>query len=299
MSGSALPLLYNPTARRGSAARRIAGVVTEFAARGIALRPIASTAAGDIERIARTLSEHGETQLLLGGGDGSVHEAVNGLLASATPAALGLIPLGTGNDFAKANRIPLQPAAAVAALAARLTSDAAPRAVDVGKLNARYFANGAGIGFDAKISAIASNIRLPLGMAIYPLAVFRGLLDGVVTPRMTLRCDDLEIDARLTLASFNIGQWVGGMFRIAPMACNDDGFLDLVYVDALRRREIVPLVPRLLRGTHMDDKRVHHVLLTRCRIDAESDLPAHLDGENQPPARHFDIGILPGALRLL
>ncbi|MGB5245380.1 MAG: YegS/Rv2252/BmrU family lipid kinase [Woeseia sp.] len=299
MAVSSIPLLYNPRARRGAAAHRIKGVIAAFADSGVVVTAIPSTAGGDIERKARELSDQGAPRLLLGGGDGSVHEAVNGLMRSKTPAALGLIPLGTGNDFAKANGIPLQPADAVAELAVRLASDAAPRVIDVGRLNERYFANGAGIGFDAKISAIASSIQLPIGVLVYPAAVVRGLVDGVVTPRMKMQFDGRELDAQLTLASFNIGQWVGGMFRIAPMARNDDGMLDLVYVDQLTRRQIVPLVPKLLRGTHMSDARVHHELIAHCRIEAEAKVPAHLDGENQAPQRHFDIGIVAGALRLL
>ena len=258
MPSQVLPLLYNPAARRGSAARRIDAVQSAFARRGIEVRLIASSKAGDIEALARELSDAGEQRLLLAGGDGSVHEAVNGLLASQTPAALGLIPLGTGNDFAKANNIPLVPEAAVDALTSRLAAGTLPRAVDAGLCNTRYFANGAGIGFDAKVARIASGMRLPIGALVYPLAVLRGLLDGVLTPRMTLQFDEQTIDAQLTLASFNIGQWVGGMFQIAPTAKTDDGFLDLVYVDALRRREVVQLVPQLMQGSHLADPRVHH-----------------------------------------
>lgn len=299
MSATTIPMLYNPAARHGSAARRIGAVQQGFAERGIDVRLIASNAAGDIEARARELSESGTRRLLLAGGDGSLHEAVNGVLASSTPAAIGLIPLGTGNDFAKANHIPAVPDAAVDALASRLAANTSPREVDVGRCNTRFFANGAGIGFDAKISRIASDMKLPIGILVYPLAVIRGLIDGVLTPRMTLRFDGQVVDAQLTLASFSIGQWVGGMFHIAPMAKTDDGYLDLVHVDALRRREIVRLVPKLLQGTHLEDARVHHALIQECRIQADAEVPAHLDGENQPLQRSFEISILPGALRLL
>ncbi|NNE59312.1 MAG: diacylglycerol kinase family lipid kinase [Woeseia sp.] len=299
MAGQPLPLLYNPAAGRGSAARHITAVVTEFARAGVTVVTTPSGSAGDIEARFFELSEAGESRILLAGGDGSVHEAVNGLMRSSTSAALGVIPLGTGNDFAKANNIPLIVADAVAELAPRLTDNVDARAVDVGKLNDRFFANGAGIGFDAKISAIAGSIRLPIGALIYPLAVVRGLIDGVVTPDMSLRFNDQKLSAPLTLASFNIGQWVGGMFPIAPQARNDDGLLDVVYADALSTREVVRLVPQLLRGTHLDNAKVHHALAESCQVRASVDIPAHLDGENQAPQRNFDISILPGALRIL
>ncbi|MGB5345761.1 MAG: hypothetical protein WBN23_06310, partial [Woeseia sp.] len=72
-----------------------------------------------------------------------------------------------------------------------------------------------------------------------------------------------------------------------------------VYVNALRRREVVQLVPQLMQGTHLADPRVHHAAIRHCRIHAEADLPAHLDGENQPLQRDFDISILPAALHIL
>ncbi len=299
MADRPIPLLYNPVAGRGTAARRIIPVVAEFASARIPVRPVASKVAGDIEASVRRLSDDGEPRVLIAGGDGSVHEAVNGLLASNTPAALGVVPLGTGNDFAKANRIPLQADLAVAELATRLRQDSAPRLIDAGRCNTRFFANGVGIGFDARISRIAEDMRWRIGQLVYPLAVVRGLVSGVVTPRMLLEFDDEQVDAPLTLASFNIGRWVGGMFPIAPPAKNDDGLIDLVYVDALSRLQVLGLLPRLMLGTHLSRPAAHHRLITACTVRAESAIPAHFDGENQPLQRDFKVRILPGAISLL
>lgn len=302
MSTKSMPLVYNPRARRGRAQGLIGSVVEQLASAGIAVEVIASDSRGDIEKKVRTLAGNGHRRILLGGGDGSVHEAVNGLMAGNAPAALGLIPMGTGNDFAKANRIPLSVADAVAGLAARIDSNSPPRTIDVGQLSGRFFANGVGIGFDARVSAIAASINLPIGSLVYPLALLSGLIKGITTPAMSMRADDAAEAQRpvpRTLVSFNVGQWVGGLFPIAPTADNTDGLLDLVFVDALSRRQVVPLVPKLLRGTHLQSKHVHLVRVRTCRVHCDEPLPVHLDGENEPPRKTFDVRSVPAALRLI
>jgi len=299
MPPAALPLVFNPLAGRGRAGKRVARLMPVFERFGIDLRPEASEAAGDVEARVRALCDAGAERVVVAGGDGSVHEAVNGILASDRPAALGLVPLGTGNDFAKANALPLNPRAAVERLCRHIHDSVAVRRIDVGRLNGRYFANGAGIGFDAKVSAIASSMRHPAGRFVYLAAVLRALADGVTTPEMTLEFDGGRIEGRLTLASFGIGPWVGGLFPIAPMAVTDDGWLDLVHADALTRRQVLALLPKLLKGRHVGLPGVYHRRIRHCRVEAREAVPAHLDGENQPPRRDFEIDILPAALAIL
>lgn len=299
MPPATLPLVFNPLAGRGRAANRVARLLPAFARCGIDVQPEASDSAGDVETRVRALCDAGAERVVVAGGDGSVHEAVNGILASERPASLALIPLGTGNDFAKANALPLDPSAAVERLCRHVHDGVAVRRIDVGRLNGRYFANGAGIGFDAKVSAIASAMRQPAGRFVYLAAVLRALADGVTTPEMTLEFEGGRIDGRLTLASFGNGPWVGGLFPIAPMAKTDDGWLDLVHADALTRRQVLALLPRLLRGRHVGRPGVHHRRVRACRVTAREPVPAHLDGENQPPRRDFEIGILPAALSII
>ncbi|WP_197493310.1 diacylglycerol/lipid kinase family protein [Woeseia oceani] len=294
-----VPLIFNPVAGRGRAVRQMASVHDELKRLGVPVTMESSTAPGHIEKRVRQLAEAGHRAVIVAGGDGSIHEAVNGLLACDSKTALGVIPLGTGNDFAKANAIPEHANDAAELLADRLSGETPTRTVDVGRLNGRYFANGAGIGFDAKVSAIAASIRLPIGDLVYLLAVMRGLISGVATPHMKITFDDQCIEGRFTLANFSNGQWVGGMFPIAPMARINDGLLDLVYAEALSRRRILRLVPTLLKGEHMREAEVHHVPITSCHVHASSAVPAHLDGENLPPQTDFEIDLLPGALNLI
>ena len=292
-------LLINPTAGRGSAGRRLPRIVGLLQAAGVAANVVESKAVGDIEAQARELVRGGCGKLIVAGGDGSIHEAVNGIASSGGSAALGVIPTGTGNDFAKAASITLDWEAATRLLAQRMVDGANHRYIDLGRMNDRYFANGAGIGLDAKVTKIARSYHLPIGDLVYLLAIFRTMLDDIATPEIRIESDGLFWDGPLTLANISNGPWIGGMFHIAPMASNDDGQLELLIAGPVSRLRIMRLLPLLMGGDHMSEPEIHHSAVRRVRLVASRPVPSHLDGEVQPMQSEFEIEILPGALRLL
>ncbi len=299
LTDQVMPLFFNPAAGRGRAGRKAQLISQLLDAQGIAHTPIASECQGDMEvRVLESINQ-GCRKLLVAGGDGSVHETVNGILRSTQKVEFGVIPIGTGNDFAKASNIPLHWEDATALLVERLRSGVPGRPIDAGRCNERYFANGAGIGFDAKVSRMAHSIHLPIGDLIYLLAVFRGIWDGVATPDISLEWDGGRFNGPLTLASLSNGPWVGSMFHIAPMARNDDGALDLVYARAVTRAGILRLLPKILRGRHIDEPEVSWSPAKHCEIIAAAPVPSHLDGEIQPLQTDFRIEVLASALHLL
>ena len=166
-------------------------------------------------------------------------------------------------------------------------------------MNDRYFANGAGIGFDAKVNQIACDIRWRIGDLVYLVAILKGMVDGVITPQVTMKYSGQTIEGPITLANVSNGAWVGGMFHIAPMARNDDGELDLIFVGPVSRLRILALLPKLIQGSHIEQPEITHARLTRCQITAAAAVPSHLDGEVQPLQTHFDFEIMKGALRLM
>lgn len=299
MSDVLVPVFLNPAAGRGRAARKISRLRSVFDEAGIGITVIESDAPGDLEENVKQAVADGATRIIVAGGDGSVHEAVNGLMQSSGSAAMGVVPIGTGNDFAKACGIPLEWQDAAVLLAQRMRDEAPPRAIDVGRMNERYFANGAGIGFDARVTRIARSIHWPIGDLVYLAAVFRAMWDGIATPELEIRSAGGSRRGPLTLASISNGAWIGGMFHIAPMARNDDGALDLVCAAPVSRRRILALLPLLMRGTHMREPEVSHATIRRCEIQACAPLPSHLDGEVQPLQSRFEFEILPAALSLL
>ena len=299
MSTASIPLFINPTAGRGRAGRRLPTIERLLRDNGGEPDVRPSTAMGDVEQQVRAVIDAGAERIIVAGGDGSVHEAVNGIMRAEKDAALGIIPTGTGNDFAKAAGISLDWQAAARLLADRITSNAPVRMIDVGRMNERYFGNGAGVGFDAKVSRIARDLNWPIGDLIYLVAVLRAMADGIITPDMKILADNFSWDGPLTLANISNGAWVGGMFHIAPMADHADGLLDLLVVAPVSGPRILRLLPKLMQGEHMDETEITHVRVRSLRITASAPVPSHLDGEVQPLGTSFDIEILPGALGLI
>ena len=292
-------LFLNPIAGRGRAKRRLPRILQLLEASGIHAVVHQSTAVSDLEHQVREAVRDGAKQPIVAGGDGSIHEAVNGIMEAGGEAALGVVPVGTGNDFAKAAGIPLDWESATTLLARRVADGARPRRIDLGRMNGRWFANGAGIGLDAKVTQIARSYRWPIGDLVYMAAIFRAMVDGIATPDILIEADDFRWDGPLTLANVSNGPWVGGMFHIAPMANNEDGKLELLIAAPVTRGRILQLLPKLMRGSHMDETEIVHTSVNRVKVSASAAVPSHLDGEVQPLQTDFDIEVLPQALQLL
>jgi diacylglycerol kinase (ATP) len=299
MSSTPVLLFINPTAGRGRAGRRLGRIREILDAGDVGYECCTSSAVGDLEDQVRHRVARGAERIVVAGGDGSIHEAVNGIMRAGKAARLGVIPTGTGNDFAKACEIPLDWELATQLLAARIRTDQSWRRIDVGRMNDRYFANGAGVGFDAKVTEIARSYRWPIGDFVYLLAILRCLVDGVATPDMSITSEELSTTGPITLANVSNGAWVGGMFHIAPMADNTDGKLELVIADPVSRLRILSLLPTLIKGEHIDQPEVSHASTHRVTIESSGPVPSHLDGEVGAPASRFEIEILPAALDLL
>jgi len=214
-----------------------------------------------------------------------VHEVVNGLMRAGGKAALGVIPLGSGNDFAKL-----------------LGSGTTVKNFDIGRIasgsDVRYFANGMDIGFGAHGARNVTRVpRFLTGFGAYLGAL---VLTMVKYPllRVRIRLDDapaFELTTAMT-AVMN-GTTFGGSFRVCPEARPDDGLLDLLLVQAVGRLEILQLVPKILRGTHAGDPRLRLVRAKRVRIESDEPLLAEADGEIAfEHVRHVQIDVLPGAL---
>ncbi len=299
MNTGPIPLFLNPVAGRGRAGRTIPQVTRLLDSVGLMHILVKSESVGDLEARVLDAVSAGAKKVLVAGGDGSIHEVVNGILRSGRPVELGIIPIGTGNDFAKACSIPVDWKEATMELAGRLQSNTPARSIDAGRMNDRFFANGVGIGFDAKINRIARDIQWRIGDLVYLAAVFKGIMGGVTTPHLTMKFSGQTVEGPITLANVCNGAWVGGMFHMAPMARNNDGELDLVITGAVSRLRIMTLLPKLMQGTHIDQPEITHSRITRCEITATAPVPSHLDGEVQPLQTNFAIQILKGALRLM
>lgn len=293
-------LFLNPKAGRGRAAKRLPELRGILDAAGIGTDVVESSAPGDLEARVREAAAAGIERLIVAGGDGSVHEAVNGIVAGGGRAALGVLPVGTGNDFAKAAGVPLDAALAARQLAARMADGRPLGAADIGRCNDRCFLNGAGIGIDARVAQIAASIWLPIGDLVYLLGVLRCLVEGIHTPALSVSINGVErFRGAATLVNIANGQWVGGRFHIAPDSRLDDGLFDVVIAGAVSRRRVIGLVPLLQKGLHTTAPEVQVLRGDELLIESREPLPCHLDGELLPPGTRFAIRRLPEQLQLL
>jgi len=288
-------VVVNPAAGRGRVRREWPGLAAQLRAAGIAFDVAETRAPGEgigyAERAARDYDA-----VIAAGGDGTVHEVVNGLMRAGGGAALGILPLGSGNDFAKM----LSPGDAIE----RLVRGTA-RLMDVGRMSsdgaARWFANGMDIGFGAHAARNLCRVPAVLtGLGAYIGALVITLLRY---PRLEVRLqidDEPPFKQGTTMTAVMNGRAFGGSFHVCPGARADDGLLDLLIAQRVGRLEILGLVPKIMRGTHVNDPRLRLARARRVLIESDDPLLVEADGEIVfEDARRLEIEVRPGALRVL
>jgi diacylglycerol kinase (ATP) len=308
-------ILVNPASGRPRQRRRRLERLAELGRRaGVAVEVTASGA--DLAARARRAADEGLERLLVAGGDGSVHHAVQGLAGSAT--ALGVIPAGTGNDFAAAIGAPFELEPAVrraleapirrvdlgrarivgegAASAPGSAAGVAPAGADAGGWV--WFSTYAGVGFDSETARRAhQGHRVLSGHAIYVWAVLATLAD-FRPPVLTVEHDGGRFHGPAMFVTLANGPAFGGGMRIAPAARNDDGVLDLVIVRAIPRRTLLTVFPKVYAGRHVGHPAVAITRTRRASIALDREMVAYADGEPMLPVGEAGIEaeVVPGAL---
>jgi len=288
-----ITLLVNPQAGRG-AGRRLGSEARErLRQAGLGCELQFTNAAGEMRGLVAAALRNGADCVAIAGGDGSVNEAVNGYVGVARDdQSFAVVPLGTGNDFAKMLGIGND-----WRLACDRIAQGKQRRVDAGRCNGHAFANGIGAGFDAQVAIEANQVRWLRGNAVYGVALARTLLLRYSTPNARIVHDGGTIEGRITMLALANGTTYGGAFRIAPDASVADGLLDLMVADRLSRAGIIGFVPHVLRGTHVGRKGVTLTRTRRCVVETDEPLAVHADGEIiDRAAKRLEMEVLPGAL---
>ncbi len=250
---------------------------------------------GQAAEFAEEAARAGYEIVIAAGGDGTVSDVVAGVLAAgeASQTAIGVMPLGTANDFATGCGIPREPAAALD-LAVRAT----PRPIDVGMVNGRPFINVASAGMGAQITAeTPPSMKRALGGAAYSLmGLFKAF---TMTPQAgRLITPDGVYVGKMMLMAIGNSRLAGGGFRVAPRALLDDGLLDLVIVPDVSIPESGTLVSEMIRLETDDPQQIVYRQLPAFTIEADHEIPMNLDGE-PIHAQRFEITVLPRRLRFL
>ena len=265
-------IIVNTVAGHGKALKVAARVEVWLKAHDIDYTVVYTEYPGHATELAKACGDRGDPRLFCVGGDGTVYEVANGLAGSGT--SLGVIPGGTGNDFARSLGLPKDPVAVMDALLS-----APARAVNVCRLNERVFLNVCGAGFDVEVVAACNRVKhLGQGMLPYLYGVLHTLF--TYKPRhFTIDLDGERRQGPLLLVAVANGQYFGGGMHVAPMARLDDDLLDVIMVQPLSRLRILRLLPKLIDGSYIKlTGVVEHRRCSSVRI-ASPGMRMQMDGE--------------------
>lgn len=287
-------IIINPVAGRGRTKEISPVLLAKLRSRGLPFEARLTKEPGEATEIAEEAVEEGFTHIVAVGGDGTAHEVANGLLATSRPAALGVIPTGSGNDFAKAVGIPLELSRAVETLAHNRR-----RLVDLGRLEGRYFVNGLGIGLDGAVSHRYQRMKRLSG----ELGYLWGAIHEALTFKafhLVLETPDWSYQGPALLAGASNGQYQGGNFQLTPHAAIDDGLLDVYVIGDMHPLRRLIEIPKVRRGAHLGLKEVEIRRSLWVEITSERPLLAHMDGEpfTLVPGRHR-VGVVPQGLEVI
>lgn len=294
-----LVLIANPRAGHNRVDRALPRIERVLAGHGLRYRVVRTTHRGHATQAARDALAAGERYLVAVGGDGTVHEVVNGMLRDGEPlardAVLGVVAAGSGCDFVRTFGLPGDAERAAHQLAGdRL------RLVDVGHVtcadgDTRYFVNIAEAGLGAAVVAGAAGLAAFLGGARYACGFWLTL------PRFRPAAVRLDADGQaFAWRAFNVvvanGRYYGGGMHVSPGSDPGDASLD-VLVMAGPKSDSFTTLPKVYRGTHLPHRNIAELSAAALRVDADPPFPVEADGETlgMTPA---SFGVIPSALRL-
>jgi diacylglycerol kinase (ATP) len=297
-------IILNPTAGKGKAAKKYPIIERFLREKGVNFEILLTKGVGDALNMARDLPIGGDDVTVAAGGDGTCNEVVNGLLGRGlkNPPVFGILPIGRGNDFSATPGIPND---AVKALHLLIAGNVRP--LDAGFVkggffpDGRYFVNGIGIGFDAKVGFEAAKLRIKSGIS-YAVGALITVIRYEPSPVLQIRFDDKEVTLPAALVSVVNGRRMGGSFYMGPDALLDDGLLDICYVRHQKSRlDLLKIISHYTKGTQGECKGVNFGRGLRFHLKAlEGGMAAHCDGETVCyEGMELEITCIPNALKLI
>jgi diacylglycerol kinase (ATP) len=285
-----IALLTNPAAGRGSGAKVRRTALDRLRGAGLVVRDLQGRDAAEALDLARQCVADGVDALVVCGGDGMVHQAVQAVATTGTP--LGIVPAGTGNDVARYFDLSRRhPADAVDRVIGGRT-----RTVDLARSGSQYFVTVLAAGFDAVVNERANRMTWPKGQMRYNIATLAELRVFEPLP-YTLQLDDRRMSLEAMLVCVGNGPSYGGGLRITEGAVLDDGLLDVVIIKPMSKPDLVRTYPKLFKGTHVDHPQYEHHLVRSVTVAAPG-IVSYADGERFGPLP-LTVECAPGALTVL
>ncbi|RJL35960.1 diacylglycerol kinase [Bailinhaonella thermotolerans] len=292
-----IAVLVNPSAGGGRGLRLLAPLVRALRARGAEVSVLRGHDPGEtLELACMAVAEHCEALVVLGG-DGLAHLALQAVAGTDTP--LGIIPAGTGNDIAAALGVPVRDPAA----AARIVSAGHVRELDAARIRPQagdhegeWFLSVAACGFDARVNERANRMAFPRGRARYAAATLAELARLRPIP-YTITLDGEKIETEAALVAVGNTSMYGGGMRVCPAARPDDGLLDVCVIKAGTAWDLVRNFPRIYTGTHTSHPSVTTYQARHVALEAPGVI-AYADGERITPAP-LTCTVVPGVVKVL
>ena len=284
-------IILNPSASRGKCFHRAEEVKSFFDMNRLDYDMVHTEKQGDAQQLAYDARDQFDCVVAVGG-DGTINEIVNGLIGGK--ARLGIIPIGSGNDFIRAMDVPSNIQEAMQNLIRMKT-----QLIDIGKAGERYFQNGLGIGFDAWVVNRLLDIKKLRGTAMYLYAVLKTIY-SYQPPTVHLSYNEIERTEKFYLITIGNGISLGGGFKLTPNAVIDDGLFDLNIIRNLNKIEIYQNLIGVFSGKHVHLPQVTMDRSKHIRIDSEDGFAVHVDGELLSlDLKSLDVILLPKALEVV
>lgn len=277
-------LIVNARAGKGKVSKNLPELIENLEARGIGYQVRMTEGPGHATQIARESLHKGDRFLVAVGGDGTVHEVVNGMIeddkAIDPESVLGVVAAGTGCDFIKTFGIP-----ATASHAAAHLDGHEHFPIDIGKITltvdgesvVRYFANIAEVGIGAATVGTAQRLPRWLGPTVYFFAFWLTLRKHRIAD-VTIDLVDRTYEGKLNNLVVANGQFFGGGMKIAPKAAPTDGLFD-IQIEHARKREAIAIMPKVYKGQHVPHPDIFEAKRVKCSVECDRPLPIEADGE--------------------
>ena len=255
------------------------------------------------KNLTRKAIKQGFDRVIIVGGDGLLNEGVNGIMEATEKIfsnfALGIIPTGSGNNFAKEIGIPRDIKKAF-----QIIRKDKNISVDIGKINNRFFINCASFGFDGLVNKLANELKekyqfLPREGS-YLLAALKEILIRIPSFEIKIKGEEIDLEEKVVMAAITNSQSYGAIFKINPGALVNDQKLNLCLIGEVGRMRALSDILRVIKGNHLNLPEVKMLKFSSpLTISSPEILPYEIDGEVPEPEKEYQISILPKALKIL
>lgn len=298
-------VILNPIAGKGNGQHMRPQIEETLTRLGLDYKLVMTEYPQHATELAQQGLDEGYNVIVASGGDGTVNEVINGIMAAKpeqrASAVMGVIPVGRGNDFAFSMRIPINPAESIALLA----NDPIMK-IDIGRVVSErfpeglYFGNGVGMGFDAMVGFVAARMSIS-GILSYLVAAIKTMFIYYKTPTVELVLDGTPRELPALMICMMNGRRLGGSFMMTPNSKPDDGFFDLCIVNEVPRRQMPGLMGLVMKGTQDTHPAVSTARAKKITLRAlKGSLPAHADGVTLcEEGQSISLEVIPQALSLI